>query len=134
MSPLTTKSTKFEVQIQDPLKHSSKTKKPRKSSRRSQRRTENRKSQQMARKVATQKNGKEELRKAQNYKTPPERTPPNTLNASSLPLIDIIMFLLSTTRLAKSSTNFVLILSPFRNELIKHQLREEQDAIHEIQN
>jgi hypothetical protein len=35
------------------------------------------------------------------------------------------MFLLSTTRLAKSSTNFVPILSPFGNELIKHKLREE---------
>jgi hypothetical protein len=36
------------------------------------------------------------------------------------------MFLLSTTRLAKSSTNFVPILSPFGNELIKHKLIEEQ--------
>jgi hypothetical protein len=44
------------------------------------------------------------------------------------------MFLLSTTQLAKSSTNFVPILSPFDNELIKHKLREEQDAMHENQN
>jgi hypothetical protein len=44
------------------------------------------------------------------------------------------MFLLSATLLAKSSTNFVLILSPFGNELIKHEPREEQDAMHEIQN
>jgi hypothetical protein len=42
------------------------------------------------------------------------------------------MFLLSTTRLAKSSTNFVLILSPFGNELIKHKPREERYAMHEI--
>jgi hypothetical protein len=43
------------------------------------------------------------------------------------------MFLLSTTRLAKSSTNFVPILSPFGNELIKHKARKEQDAMHENQ-
>jgi hypothetical protein len=42
------------------------------------------------------------------------------------------MFLLSTTRLAKSSTNFVCILSPFGNELVKHNLREAWDAMHEI--
>jgi hypothetical protein len=42
------------------------------------------------------------------------------------------MFLLSTTRLVKSSTNFVPILSPFDNKLIKHKLREERDAMHEI--
>jgi hypothetical protein len=44
------------------------------------------------------------------------------------------MFLLSTTWLAKSSTNFVPILSPFGNELIKHKPKEEQDAMHENQN
>jgi hypothetical protein len=43
-----------------------------------------------------------------------------------------MMFLLSTTWLAKSSTNFVHILSPSGNELIKHNLREELDAMHEI--
>jgi hypothetical protein len=42
------------------------------------------------------------------------------------------MFILSTTRLAKSSINFVPILSPFGNELIKHNLREEPDAMHKI--
>jgi hypothetical protein len=43
------------------------------------------------------------------------------------------MFLLSTTNsLAKSSIKFVHNLSPFGNELIKHKLREEQDAMHEI--
>jgi hypothetical protein len=44
------------------------------------------------------------------------------------------MFLLSSTLLAKNSTNFVLILSPFDNKLIKHKSREEQDAMHENQN
>jgi hypothetical protein len=31
-----------------------------------------------------------------------------------------------------SSTNFVHILNPFGNELIKHNLREAWDAMHEI--
>jgi hypothetical protein len=44
------------------------------------------------------------------------------------------MFLLSTTRLAKSSTNFMHNLSPFDNELIKYKPREERNAMHEIQN
>jgi hypothetical protein len=44
------------------------------------------------------------------------------------------MFLLLSTLLAKSLTNFVPILSPFGNELIKHKLREERDVMHEIQN
>jgi hypothetical protein len=42
------------------------------------------------------------------------------------------MFLLSPTWLAKSSTNFVHIFSPFGNELIKHNPREALDAMHEI--
>jgi hypothetical protein len=42
------------------------------------------------------------------------------------------MFLLSTTRLAKSSTNFGHFLSPFGNEPIKHNLRKERDAMLEI--
>jgi hypothetical protein len=42
------------------------------------------------------------------------------------------MFLLSTTLLAKSSTNFVPILSPFGNEFIKLKPREERDAMHEM--
>jgi hypothetical protein len=70
--------------------------------------------------------------KLKNSKLPLQSTPPNTLNASSPPYIDIIMFLLSTTQLAKSSTNFVHILSPFGNELIRHKLREEWDSMHEI--
>jgi hypothetical protein len=36
--------------------------------------------------------------------------------------------------MSKSSTNFVLIHSPFDNELIKHKSREERDAMHDIQN
>jgi hypothetical protein len=85
-------------------------------------------------------NGKERLRKAhkhkklRNSKTPPESTPSNTLKASSPLKIDIIKFLLSTTLLAKSSTNSVLILFPFGNELIKHKLREERDAMQKTQN
>ncbi len=34
--------------------------------------------------------------------------------------------------ISKSFTNFVHNLSPFGNELIKHKLREERDAMHEI--
>jgi hypothetical protein len=44
------------------------------------------------------------------------------------------MFLLATTLLAKSLTNFVPTLNPFGNKLIKHKPREEQDAMREIQN
>jgi hypothetical protein len=44
------------------------------------------------------------------------------------------MFLFLATRLAKSPTNFVPILSPSGNELIKHKPREEWDAMYEIQN
>jgi hypothetical protein len=44
------------------------------------------------------------------------------------------MFVFSTTRLANGSTNFVPILSPFGNELIKQKPREERDDMHEIQN
>jgi hypothetical protein len=36
--------------------------------------------------------------------------------------------------ISKSSTNFVPILSPFVNELIKHKPREERDVMHEMQN
>jgi hypothetical protein len=53
-----------------------------------------------------------------------ETNSPNTRNACSPPYVEFIMFLLSITRLPKSSTNFVHILSPFGNELIKHYLRE----------
>jgi hypothetical protein len=61
------KSTKFEVQIQDPIKHSEKTQKARKSSRghiegKSQKPTKSKKSGK------TKQNDKEELRKAQKSK------------------------------------------------------------------
>jgi hypothetical protein len=101
--------------------------KVKKSSRRSYRRRESRKSYQMA-------SQQKEQRKAQNHKTRRETTPPNMLNASSPLYIGIIMFLLSSTRLAKCSTNFVPILSSFGNELIKCKSREERDAMHKIQN
>jgi hypothetical protein len=78
------------------------------------------------------KSNKMANKRQEKLKAPPEITPLNTLNASSLAQIDIIMFLLSTTWLAKSSTNFVHNLSPFDNELIKHNPREAQDAIREI--
>jgi hypothetical protein len=65
----------------------------------------------MAKKWQTKENCKEELkklkikanrtRKAQTQKLPLKLTPSNTLNASSPPYIDIIMFLLSTTRLER---------------------------------
>jgi hypothetical protein len=42
------------------------------------------------------------------------------------------MFLLSTARLARVNHNFVHILSPFGNELIKHNPREAREAMHEI--
>jgi hypothetical protein len=73
-------------------------------------------------------------RKAQKLYKGLKSTLPLTLSMQSLPLrLSFIMFLLSTTRLAKSSTNFVPILSPFGNELTKHKPREERDAMHENQ-
>jgi hypothetical protein len=79
----------------------------------------------------------EELRKAQNGKksskpkqklkinTPLKSTPPNTLNACSSPQIVIYHVFSLIHPIRKSSTNFVLILSPFDNELIKYKPREE---------
>jgi hypothetical protein len=100
--------------------------KPKKSSRRSSRRRKNHKTSKWHKKRQTKQNGKEELRKAQKLtKLLLKHTPPNTLNASSPPLVDFTMFLLSTTWLAKSSTNFLHILSPFGNKIIKHNPREE---------
>jgi hypothetical protein len=78
----------------------------------SSRRRKYRKANKRRKKRQTKENDKGELRKAQNHKTPPKTTFPNTLNTSSPPYIDIILFLFSTTRLAKSSINFVPILSP----------------------
>jgi hypothetical protein len=76
-------------------------------------------------------NDNEELGKAQNQhksskSTPPlKSTPPNHLNASSPPEIAIYHVSSLTHPVSKSSTNFVPILSPFGNELIKHKPREE---------
>jgi hypothetical protein len=44
-----------------------------------------------------------------------------------------IMFLLSTTRLAKEFNQLCAHALPFDNELIKHKLREERDFMHENQ-
>jgi hypothetical protein len=79
------------------------------------------------------KNGKKELRKAQSQNRTSKKgsTPCNTLTPLDR---HYHIFLLSTTMLAKSSINFVPILSPFGNELIKHKPREEQDVMQEIQN
>jgi hypothetical protein len=73
-------------------------------------------------------------REAPNQGKSSKLTLPLTLSMQALHLsLSFIMFLLSTTRLAKSSTNFVPILSPFGNELIKLKPREERDVIHENQ-
>jgi hypothetical protein len=83
-------------------------------------------------------NGKEEVRKAQKHKkltklkTPPESTPHNTLNAISPPYIDIYHVFSLNHPISKSLTIFVPILSHFGNELIKHKMREERDAMQEI--
>jgi hypothetical protein len=60
------KNIKFEVQMQDPMKHSQKTKKPLKSSRRLSRRRKKPQCQQKHEKRQFKQNRKEELRKAQN--------------------------------------------------------------------
>jgi hypothetical protein len=77
-------------------------------------------------------NSKEELRKAQKSKKSSNqgKSSKSTLSLSllmqALPLrYSFIILLLSITRLAKSSTNFVHILSSFGNEIIKHKPREE---------
>jgi hypothetical protein len=102
-----------------------------KSSRRSSRRRKTAKANKSHEKWQNHKKSKKNSKPKQKPKV---NTPPNTLNASSSHYIDIIIFLLSTTLLAKSSTNFVHNLSLFGNELIKHKLREERDAMHKIQN
>jgi hypothetical protein len=79
----------------------------------------------MKRKVASQAKWQRRAKKSSKSQNSP---------CKLSPWIDIVMFLLSTTRLAKSSTNFVPILSPFGNELMKHKPREERDDMHEIQN
>jgi hypothetical protein len=44
---------------------------------------------------------KRQTKEKLKLKTPPETNPPNTLNASSPPYVEFIMFLLSTTWLAR---------------------------------
>jgi hypothetical protein len=107
-----------------------------KSSGRSSIRRKNRKANKRHKKSQTKEKRKKmsNSRNAQNQHSPWNQTLPNTLNASSPPWIDIIIFLLSTTLVAKSPAVFVPILSTFGNELIKHKLREERDVMHEIQN
>jgi hypothetical protein len=61
------------------------------------------------------------------------QTPPNIINVSSPPWIVIYHVSSLNHPISKSSTNFVSILSPFDNELIKQKLREEQDVMHKIQ-
>jgi hypothetical protein len=87
------KGTKFEVQIQDPMKHSLKIEKAKKSSRRSSRR----RPANDTKSGKAKKNGKEELEKLKKSKKSPNQgksskstlplksIPPNTLNASSPP-------------------------------------------------
>jgi hypothetical protein len=80
---------------------------------------------------------KKRLKSAQKLKinTPPEI---NSLEHSQCKLSPLdghlSCFILSSTLLAKSSTNFVPILSPFGNKLIKHKPREERGAMYENQN
>jgi hypothetical protein len=62
------KSTKFEVRIQDPMKHSWKTQKAKKSSRRSSRRRKTAKANKRYENGKAKQNGKEEVRKAQKSK------------------------------------------------------------------
>jgi hypothetical protein len=86
---------------------------------------ENPQNQQIAWKAAKQRKSKEEL-KMTNSKTPP------TLSMQALPLlIDIYRVSSLNHPISKGSTNFVHILSPIGNELIKHKW-EEGDAMHEI--
>jgi hypothetical protein len=83
------KSTKFKVQIQDPMKHSLKTQKAKKSSRRSSKKRKIAKASERHKKRQSQAKWQERAKKssklAQKLKisSPPEINPPNTLNASS---------------------------------------------------
>jgi hypothetical protein len=71
--------------------------KTKKSSRRSSRTRKNYNTNKWQEKWQT----KEKARKSSNSKLSLKQTPPNTLNASSPPSVEFIMFLLSTARLAK---------------------------------
>jgi hypothetical protein len=84
---------------------------------------ENRKTQELARKGQTT-----------DEKVKKNSTLPLTLSMQALPLrynLSCFHKLLSTTWLAKEFYNFMHILFPFDNELIKHKPRE-VDAMHEI--
>jgi hypothetical protein len=92
MSPLTTKSTKFEVQIQNPMKHSRIPKKPRKAQEghleegKAAIPTKGRKSGKPRKRVRKSSKPKQtEQEKLKNSKLPLKSTPPNTLNVSSPP-------------------------------------------------
>jgi hypothetical protein len=81
---------------------------------------ENPQTQQMARKASNQK----KANKNSNSKLPLIQTSPNTLSASSPPYVEFIMFLLSTIQLAGVLPT-LCTYSPFGNELIQHNPREE---------
>jgi hypothetical protein len=69
-----------------------------------------------------------------NSKTPHESNSPKHSQCKLSPL-DWHYHVSSLNHpISKSSTNFVPVLSLFGNKLIKHKLREERDAMHEIQN
>jgi hypothetical protein len=74
------------------------------------------------------KMAKKELRKAQNHKTPPEIRSPNILNADSPPKIDIIMFLLSITRLARVELTLCTISPPLTMNSL-NTIREKNEMI-----
>jgi flagellum-specific peptidoglycan hydrolase FlgJ len=104
--------------------------KAKKSSKRSSRRRKNRKANKRHEKRQTKEKSKEKL-KIKKLKTSPETTPPNSLNGSPPPYRHYHVSSLNYP-ISKSSTNFVHNLFPFGNELIKHNLRKEWDAMHEI--
>jgi hypothetical protein len=109
--------------------------KAKKSSRRSSRRRKPQKATKWTKIGKAKQNDKEELRKAQNQSKSSKSTLRLTLSMQDLPLrqsfiIYHVSFLIHP--ISKSSTNFMPILSPFGNELIKHKPREELDAMHEI--
>jgi hypothetical protein len=94
--------------------------KPKKSSRMSYRRWKTRKTNKWQEKRQTKK----KANKNSNSKLPLIQTSPNTLSASSPPYVEFIMFLLSTIQLAGVLPT-LCTYSPFGNELIQHNPREE---------
>jgi hypothetical protein len=109
--------------------------KTKKSSKRSFRTRENRNANKRHKKQQTKPKWQRRARQAQNHKNSPGIKLLQTLSIQALSFRkSFIIFLLSTTLLAKSSINFVPIHSPFGNKFIKHKPKEKRDAIHEIQN